>query len=237
MSLKHITFIVLLFAFATLNITKVSAEQEEKDLQFKKRFESIQAINTSVNVVHAAGRAITSGLEDTEVKRRALEDALYIASLKGGAEIDAYSSVNAGTELTENILVRPASRILDYAIKSEYKDGETYIIEIDAVVAPIDTNGVCQNRRYINATFFNMQSTVANDLPAWFSGFPTLIRDNIFTILKNDKRVFLEDARYETINIKDLQNTYFDYDYKSLTSNIAMGTHGQFTIIPTINLI
>ena len=74
MSLKHITFIVLLFAFATLNITNVSAEQEEKDLQFKKRFESIQAINTSVNVVHAAGRAITSGLEDTEVKRRALED-------------------------------------------------------------------------------------------------------------------------------------------------------------------
>ena len=115
MSTKQITNLILFLAFLALTFTKVSAEQEGKDLQFKKRFESIQAINSSVNIVRASGRAVTSGLEDTEAKRRALEDALYIASLKGGAEIDAYSSVNAGTELTENILVRPAARILDYA--------------------------------------------------------------------------------------------------------------------------
>ncbi len=237
MCIKKFNFLIFSLAVLVFTSLQVNAESKVKELDFKKRFESIRAINTSVNVVKATGRSITSGLEDNESKRKALEDALYIASLKGGAEIDAYSSVNTGTELTENILVRPSSRILDYAIKKEYIDGETYVVEIEAVVAPMHTNAACQNRRFINATFFNMQSLVANALPAWFNSYPTLIRDYIFTVLQDDRRVLLTDARYEDVNIKELQNTDFDYDYKYLTGDIPKGKHGQFSIIPKINMV
>ena len=99
------------------------------------------------------------------------------------------------------------------------------------------TNAACQNRRFINATFFNMQSLVANALPAWFNNYPTLIRDYIFTVLQDDRRVLLTDARYEDVNIKELQNTDFDYDYKYLTGDIPKGKHGQFSIIPKINMV
>ena len=55
-------------------------------------------------------------------KKRALDDALYMASLQAGAKVDGYSSVNTNTSLNENILIRPSSSIKDFVIIEEKED-------------------------------------------------------------------------------------------------------------------
>ena len=49
-------------------------------------------------------------------QKRALDDALYLASLQGGAKIDGYSTVDTNTSLNENLLIRPSSSIKDFVI-------------------------------------------------------------------------------------------------------------------------
>ena len=67
-----------------------------------------------LKLVTATGRAaIISNEQIEETRTRALEDALYSAALLGGAEIDGYSSVQAGTQLDDHFVVRPSSKIID----------------------------------------------------------------------------------------------------------------------------
>ena len=69
---------------------------------------------------------IIEGDEET-AKKRALDDALYMASLQAGAKVDGYSSVNTNTSLNENILIRPSSSIKDFVIIEEKEDSTHFI--------------------------------------------------------------------------------------------------------------
>ena len=68
----------------------------------------------------STGRAaIISNEHIDETRARALEDALYSAALLGGAEIDGFSSVQAGSQLDDHFVVRPSSKIIDYDVVDE----------------------------------------------------------------------------------------------------------------------
>ena len=60
-------------------------------------------------------------------KKRALDDALYLASLQGGAKIDGYSTVDTNTSLNENLLIRPSSSIKDFVILEKVKTKPTIV--------------------------------------------------------------------------------------------------------------
>ena len=51
------------------------------------------------------GRAVIIEGNEEIAKKRALDDALYLASLQAGAKIDGYSTVDTNTSLKENLLV------------------------------------------------------------------------------------------------------------------------------------
>ena len=68
------------------------------------------------------GRAVIIEGNENLAKKRALEDALYMASLQGGAKIDGFSSVDKSTNLNETLLVRPSSTIKDFVILEENSD-------------------------------------------------------------------------------------------------------------------
>ena len=62
-------------------------------------------------------------------RRRALEDALYLAALHGGAKINGFSAVNTDTSIQENLVVQPASQILDHNVISEQQTDTHFIIK------------------------------------------------------------------------------------------------------------
>jgi hypothetical protein len=92
-----------------------------------------------LKLVTATGRAaIISNEQIEETRTRALEDALYSAALLGGAEIDGFSSVQAGTQLDDHFVVRPSSKIIDYDVVSEQFDDLHYSVIIEAAVGELE---------------------------------------------------------------------------------------------------
>ena len=96
-----------------------------------------EANEENLKLVTSTGRAaIISDEQIQETRSRALEDALYSAALLGGAEIDGFSSVQAGTELDDHFVVRPSSKIVDYDIEiipwAHYLEGCDSVIHLAA---------------------------------------------------------------------------------------------------------
>merc|ERR1711998_529887 len=88
-------------------------------------------VNAQVKFVEVTGRSVIEENAPALSKNNALEDALYLAALKGGANISGYSIVDKFSNLKEEIIVRPSSGILDYTIidkaetKEEKKKGDS----------------------------------------------------------------------------------------------------------------
>ena len=57
--------------------------------------------------VYSKGQINLDGIDENLAKRRALEDALYYASMKAGAEVKGFSSIDEKTNINESFLVQP----------------------------------------------------------------------------------------------------------------------------------
>ena len=86
--------------------------------------------NAQVRFVEVTGRAVIEEEAPLLSKNSALEDALYLAALQGGAKIAGYSIVDNFTNLKEQIVVRPTSGILDYNIIDEIISDQHYEVTI-----------------------------------------------------------------------------------------------------------
>ena len=95
--------------------------------------------------VFSKGRAVIVENNVSLAKKRALEDALYLAALHGGAKINGFSAVNTDTSIQENLVVQPSSQILDYTILSEDKSDTHFVIKIRSAVGQLKSKG-CQSK-------------------------------------------------------------------------------------------
>ena len=104
-------------------------------------FCQISFAQENLKMIQSTGRAaILEDISKDEARNLALEDALYYAALKGGAQIDGFSHVNSETALEDEFLVRPISKILDYRIIDEVIDDTHYQITIEAAIGEINKN-------------------------------------------------------------------------------------------------
>ena len=100
----------------------------------------------SLRFIETTGRAVIENAETLDTaRRRALEEALYLAALHGGAKINGFSAVNTDTSIQENLVVKPASHILDYNIISEQKTDTHFIIKIRSAVGQLKEKG-CKSK-------------------------------------------------------------------------------------------
>ena len=92
----------------------------------------------SMRFIETTGRAvIIDPAMEQEARMMALEDALYLAALEGGARIDGFSAVMTDSSLEDHFVIRPASRILDYTITNEVIDDLHYQVSIRAAVGDL----------------------------------------------------------------------------------------------------
>ncbi|MEK9851296.1 MAG: flagellar assembly protein T N-terminal domain-containing protein, partial [Candidatus Puniceispirillum sp.] len=129
-----------------------------------------QAGIASLRFTEATGRAVIQpGADPSEARMIALEDALYLAALQGGATVDGFSAINTDTSLTDQVVVRPASKIMDYAVINEVIDGDHFAVTIRAAVGDL-TQTKCQ-RPNINLTLFKPVFDIDQKIPAWAATF------------------------------------------------------------------
>ena len=186
-----------------------------------------EAIEENLKLVTSTGRAaIISDEQVQETRSRALEDALYGAALLGGAEIDGFSSIQAGTQLDDHFVVRPSSKIVDYDILNEQSDDLHYAITIEAAVGDVRKTE-CQNRPVNNVTMFAPAIVIDNEVPAWVSHIPTgLVKDIYDQMAKKPNVQMINKA--DVLLDPDSLSKDLRYSYKALTSGVTKIRDGDF---------
>ena len=188
-----------------------------------------------LQIVMSTGRAaIISNEHIDETRARALEDALYSAALLGGAEIDGFSSVQAGSQLDDHFVVRPSSKIIDYDIVDERFDDLHYTVEIEAAVGELKKVD-CQNRLSNTVTMFAPFFRVDEKIPAWLSHQPTALVQSLQEQLTRKPNFNLVKMVNLPLDSKELTRDK-THSYKALTSGTTEVSNGDFALSTTITM-
>ena len=188
-----------------------------------------------VKEIVTEGRAVIIDGDKKLAKKRALDDALYLASLRGGAKIDGYSNVDSLTRLNENLLVRPASTITDFVIIDESADKTHYSVKIKAYLVSINSTSNCNERPYVNVSYLSPHFTVSSKLDPWTHKLPKAISHNIRQSLKKIDFIRLKDKSNVFFNPKNLNFKSSDLDYDNIVEGKSVSLKdGEFAVHPTI---
>ncbi|WP_443645157.1 flagellar assembly protein T N-terminal domain-containing protein [Candidatus Ponderosibacter sp. Uisw_141_02] len=188
-----------------------------------------------LRMVTATGRAVINDqAAQHEAKNIALEDALYLAALRGGAKINGFSSVQADTSLDDHFVVRPSSEILDYRIINEVKDDLHYEVTVEAAVGKI-AEPACHDRPVAHLTMFAPTMSMARSVPGWLSTMPSMMMVDLYRQLENTANLTLYN---EAATVLDPVKIKRDarYDYNALVNGKASIRDGDFAFATNITL-
>ena len=189
----------------------------------------------SHKAIISEGRAVIVDGNEAIAKKRALDDALYLASLQGGAKIDGYSTVDTNTSLNENLLIRPSSSIKDFVILEESKDETHYSVKIKAILVSLNSLLDCSARSNINLSYFKPNFVVSSKLPAQLQNLPLLISQKIFENLTRFDQISLKDSTSFDFNPKKFSALPVSLDYQAIvegkSGSLKSGEFGIHTLI------
>ena len=190
----------------------------------------------SFRFAETTGRAVIMGPESQqEARLLALEEALYLAALEGGAKINGFSAVMGSTAIDDHFVVQPATRILDYTVTNEMVDDTHYTVSIRAAIGALPRSS-CAMRRTINMTVFKPQITQAPDTPAVTGPMATKVMNQMLEIMRATPGIKARMAVDTDLNPAKLARKTDDYDYQALTTGVIRVKSGDFAVIPRIHL-
>ena len=182
------------------------------------------------------GRAvIIDPAMEQEARMLALEEALYLAALEGGARIDGFSAVMTDSALEDHFVIRPASRILDYTITNEVIDDLHYQVSIRAAVGDLP-QGNCMQRRDVNITIFAPKIGYGPKAPAEAGPMAAQVINSLVETIESHPGVNAIRATDTVLDPKRLARTTDKFDYQALTTGVTRVRRGDFALIPEIML-
>ena len=189
-----------------------------------------------VRFIETTGRAV---IEDDELidssRRRALEDALYLAALHGGAKINGYSAVSTDTSIQENLVIQPASKILDYTIISEERADTHFIVKIRSAVGQLRKKE-CNNKGLKSLSVYKPVINVDPSAPFWVNSLANELTNEIMASLKSAEDINLTDNSFVSLDREQLITTNDDFDYISLTSGREKTRYGDYAAVSSISI-
>ena len=195
-----------------------------------------------VKFVEVTGRSVIEDNSPLLSKNTALEDALYLAALEGGAKVSGYSLIDNFSNLREEVIVQPASGILDYTIIDEIISDQHYEVTIRALVGKNNNQIGCSSRKISTLIAFKPEIYINQSSPAWSQYLP----NQIYTKMIEDLSIFNEleiiNANDTKLNINNKKLTLNDFDYNVLTGDVVnykpadLSLEAKYIIEPTQHL-
>ena len=190
----------------------------------------------SMRFTETTGRAAIIDPEmEQEARMMALEDALYLAALEGGARIDGFSAVMTDSSLEDHFVIRPASRILDYTITNEVIDDLHYQVSIRAAVGDLP-KGTCLHRRDVNLTVFAPKITHGKAVVAEAGPMAPRVISTLIEAIEAHPGINAIRATDTVLDPARLARTTDQFDYQALTTGVTRVRRGDFALIPEITL-
>ena len=147
----------------------------------------------SVRFIETTGRAVLDEQELGTSRRRALEDALYLAALHGGAKISGFSSVDTDTSIKENLVVQPDSQILDFNIISEEQTETHFVIKIRSAVGKLK-NSDCENKGLKSVSVYQPEILIYPNVPYWAHSLSENLVASFMTSLRSENNLNITDS-------------------------------------------
>ena len=199
-------------------------------------FNFVSANENSVKMAFSSGRAVIINGDKDAARKRALDEALYLASLQGGAKVDGFSSIDTKTRLKESLVIRPASEIIDFKVLDEGFDLTHYEVKIQAALLQKNIDLKCDSTRINNISFLQPHYVVSSNSPAWTHHLPSLISSIILKNLKNLKDLKMSDKRNFFIDPENKKRVKNELNYEALTEKTLYIKNGEYSIIPSIKI-
>lgn len=166
--------------------------------------------------VHVTGRAAI-GSDGTETARRAaLEDALYLAALEGGADLSGFSLAENGILVGETVILQPQSRILDFYIREERVLQGRVEIDLTAFVGPVPEAGCSRRAVVLSVPAARILPVLSG--PVWLDGALQAAQEDLIASLavrpglRLDRMTGVAAADFDQPDLPD------PFDYRSLMS-------------------
>ena len=199
-------------------------------------------VNAQVRFVEVTGRSVIQDDSPILSKNTALEDALYLAALEGGAKVSGYSLIDSFSNLKEEVIVQPASGILDYTIIDEMISDQHYEVTIRALIGKNNDRIGCKSRITSTLIAFQPEIYINQNSPAWSQYLPNQIYKNMIDNLSNFDEIEIINATDTKLNINNNKLKLNDFDYNVLTGNVVnykpadLSLETKFLIEPVQNL-
>ena len=191
---------------------------------------------SGMRFTETTGRAaIIDPAMEQEARMMALEDALYLAALEGGARIDGFSAVMTDSSLEDHFVIRPASRILDYTITNEVIDDLHYQVSIRAAVGDLP-KGTCLHRRDVNLTVFAPKITHGKAVAAEAGPMAPRVISALIETIEAHPGINAIRATDTVLDPARLARTTDQFDYQALTTGVTRVRRGDFALVPEITL-
>ena len=198
-------------------------------------FQSFAYQDFNILKAEVTGRSVILDNNIQKAKRLALEDALYLASLKGGAFVDGFSSVSKNTILNDQSIIKSDSKILDFNILSEYKKNDHYEVKLLAVIGSKNNSFKCKEKP-INISIFKPKIIYHNSLPSYV--IRSMYEWNNFFIdnISRDNQIILKKYNdFELDKIIESSNN-FEFDYSSNVNGIPSIEEGDYLVAPVFKV-
>ena len=181
----------------------------------------IAPLHVSANdiiTVETSGQAVATGAaSDAHLERRALQEALYQAALKGGAQVSGYSAISQSVLRSDVLVVRPESRILDYTVLSSETSSKRSVVKVRAVVGKLDDAKTCQRRAQLSVVVHKPSMALAQAVPAWVPNMRPYIENAVTEALDNTNGVSTISP-----NVTPRQTSLAaEFSYTALTQGVA----------------
>ena len=191
---------------------------------------------TGFQFVETTGRAVITDTANTDLARRlALEDALYLAALEGGVDVSGFQASLNDQLVSDELVLRPSSSILNYHIIQEAAEGSHYQVRIKAAVGALPKRN-CQHRPISHATLFAPTIQFEGKLPALLKTQMPRLVNQLAAYLDADNRLSLRLAINTDYVPADNFALSAAFDYAALTEGRKDIAAGEFAIVPEMHL-
>ena len=191
--------------------------------------------NANFKQVEATGRAVLIAGDIETSRKRALEDALYIAALQGGADINGFSAITSNTVINDQSIVKATNRVLDFKILSEKQSKEFLSIKISAVVGGKLSKKNCKNRP-INITLFRGSYNVESSVPSKLARYTPMWYGQIYDVISKLPNVKAINHKNKSLKQIIKSNVNSSFDYNALTNGLPIIQAGDYSLVPELLL-
>ena len=177
------------------------------------------------------GRAVILDNNIEKARRLAFEDALYLASLKGGAFVDGFSSVSKNTIINDQSIIKSDSKILDFKILEENKNKNHYEVKLLAIIGNKNNSFECK-KKPINILIFKPKVIHHHSLPSFV--IRSMHEWNSFFIDKISKDNQISLKKYSNLELNKIikSSDNVEYDYLSNVNGIPSIEDGDYLVAP-----